>query len=143
MVLVIISILGSIVIIQMALPFFNQLTGKNISFGTENLLYFGSALAIITLITGLVAGSYPAFYLSSFQPAQVLKGKSALSHTSGWLRQSLVVFQFMIGIILVCGMIIIGKPLRITAGTWSVRPTKNIAGRGNGIIQLTQAQLSA
>ena len=111
MVLVIISILVSVVMMQMALPFFNQLTGKNISFGTENLLYFGSALAIITLITGLVAGSYPAFYLSSFQPAQVLKGKSALSDTSGWLRQSLVVFQFMIGIILVCGMIIIGKQL--------------------------------
>ena len=111
MVIVVISILVSVIIMQLTLPYFNQLTGKSITFSTENLIYIGSSLLIITLVTGLVAGSYPAFYLSAFQPAQVLKGKFALSNTSGWLRQSLVVFQFMIGITLVCGMIIIGKQL--------------------------------
>jgi len=111
MVIVLFSIIISIVIIQLALPFFNELTGKTISFGTENMGYFASALAIITIITGLIAGSYPAFYLSSFQPAQVLKGKFTMSNSSGWLRQSLVVFQFMIAITLVCGMLVISKQL--------------------------------
>jgi putative ABC transport system permease protein len=112
MIIVLFSILISVVFMQLALPYFNNLTGKSISFDTENIGYFASALVIITLVTGLVAGSYPAFYLSSFQPAQVLKGKFAMSNASGWLRRSLVVFQFMIAITLVCGMLIIGRQLQ-------------------------------
>lgn len=109
--LVSISILLSLLIIYIALPYFNDLTNKTISLQTENLWYFGIALASITIVTGLIAGSYPAFYLSSFQPAEVLKGKTTLKSSSGVLRQSLVVFQFVIGIALVCGMLIIGKQL--------------------------------
>ncbi|HEY5824907.1 MAG TPA: ABC transporter permease [Cyclobacteriaceae bacterium] len=111
MIIVLFSIVLSVVIMQLALPYFNDLTGKTISFGTENLVYFISALATITIVTGLIAGSYPAFYLSSFQPAQVLKGKFNMSNSSGWLRRSLVVFQFMIAITLVCGMIVISNQL--------------------------------
>jgi len=111
MIIVLISILLSIVFVQLALPYFNQLTDKTISFGSENIFYFSIALVVITLITGLLAGSYPAFYLSSFQPAQVLKGKSTIGNASGWLRRSLVVFQFMIAIVLVCGMVIISQQL--------------------------------
>jgi len=112
MVIVIIAILLSIVILQLCLPFFNQVTGKSISFDSENMPFFILVLAVISLATGLIAGSYPAFYLSSFQPAQVLKGKYNLSSTSGWLRQGLVVFQFMIAITLVCGMLVISKQLK-------------------------------
>jgi len=112
MVIVMIAILLSIIMLQLSLPLFNQVTGKSISFGSDNILYFIIALAAITIITGLVAGSYPAFYLSSFQPAQVLKGKFNLGSASGWLRQGLVVFQFMIAITLVCGMIVISQQLR-------------------------------
>ncbi|KXK31849.1 MAG: antimicrobial peptide ABC transporter permease [Bacteroidetes bacterium OLB12] len=112
MVIVILAILISIVMLQVGLPFFNQVTGKSISFGSENILYFILALGGITVVTGLVAGSYPAFYLSSFQPAQVLKGKFHLNNASGWLRQGLVVFQFMIAITLVCGMIVISQQLK-------------------------------
>lgn len=111
MVIVVFSILLSIVFVQLALPFFNQLTDKNISFGSDNMLYFIAALAGITIVTGLLAGSYPALYLSSFQPAQVLKGKASISNASGMLRRSLVVVQFMIAITLVCGMIIISEQL--------------------------------
>jgi putative ABC transport system permease protein len=110
-VIVIIAILISIVILQLGLPFFNQVTGKAIALDAENIPYFIAALTVITILTALVAGSYPAFYLSSFQPAQVLKGKFNLSSASGWLRQGLVVFQFMIAIILVCGMIVISQQL--------------------------------
>ncbi len=112
MVIVIIAILLSIVILQLSLPFFNLVTGKSISFDSENMPFFILVLAVISLVTGLIAGSYPAFYLSSFQPAQVLKGKFNLSSASGFLRQGLVVFQFMIAITLTCGMIVISKQLK-------------------------------
>lgn len=111
MVIVVAAILLSIIMLQLSLPFFNQVTEKSISFSSENIRFFIVALIVITITTALVAGSYPAFYLSSFQPAQVLKGKFNLNSISGWLRQGLVVFQFMIAIILVCGMIVISQQL--------------------------------
>lgn len=106
MVIVVLSIIVGVVLLQAALPSFNQLTGKVLSFGTQNMFYLLGALAGIAVITGLLAGSYPAFYLSSFKPVQVLKGKGALGNSSGWLRRSLVVFQFTIAIVLGCGMVI-------------------------------------
>jgi putative ABC transport system permease protein len=111
MVIVLISVIISVVLVQLGLSYFNQLTEKNIELSSENIAYFASALLALIFITGTIAGSYPAFYLSSFQPAQVLKGKFNMSNSSGWLRQSLVVFQFMIAITLVCGMLIITKQL--------------------------------
>ncbi len=112
LVIVILSILVSMVLVQLSLPYFNQLTGKAIGLNGKSVMFFGLALAAIALASGILAGSYPAFYLSSFQPAQVLKGKTALSHASGWLRQSLVVFQFVIAIALVCGILIISEQLK-------------------------------
>lgn len=111
MIIVVISILISLVLVQAAFPFFNQLTNKNISFNSQNITYFILASVIITIFTGLIAGSYPAFYISSFEPAQVLKGKTNLGNTSGRLRQALVVFQFMIAITLVCGIFIISRQM--------------------------------
>ncbi|HEV8513539.1 MAG TPA: ABC transporter permease, partial [Cyclobacteriaceae bacterium] len=111
MIIVVISIIISLALVQWSLPLFNQLTDKNISFNSDNILYFISASIILTLVTGLVAGSYPAFYLSSFEPAQVLKGKLNLGNSSGRLRQALVIFQFMIAIALVCGIFIISSQM--------------------------------
>lgn len=111
MVIVILSIAISLVLLQWILPFFNQLTDKSISFSSDNMVYFISAAVIITVITGLVAGSYPAFYLSSFEPARVLKGKLNLGNSAGRLRQGLVVFQFMIAIALVCGIFVISNQM--------------------------------
>ncbi len=111
MVIVVLSIIISTVLVQAALPWFNSLTGKEISFATSNIFYFLAALGGIAIVTGLLAGSYPAFYLSSFEPAQVLKGKSVLGNSAGWLRRGLVIFQFMIAITLVCGMLVIYRQL--------------------------------
>jgi putative ABC transport system permease protein len=111
MVIVLISIGIGVVAVQLMLPFFNQLTEKTISLGVENTSYFLMALSLLSIVTGLLAGSYPAFYISSFQPAQVLKGKFKTSGATGWLRRGLVVFQFMIAITLVCGVIIISRQL--------------------------------
>ncbi|WP_276374962.1 ABC transporter permease [Chryseolinea sp. H1M3-3] len=111
MVIVTIAILLSVVLMQVMLPIFNQLTQKQISFDADNLFFFSTTLVVITVVTGLAAGSYPAFYLSSFQPAKVLKGKFALNNSGGLLRKSLVVFQFVVAIVLICGMMVISQQL--------------------------------
>ena len=111
LIIVVIAILISTILVQVALPAFNELSGKNITFNQNNVLYFGTALLILTIITGLVAGSYPAFYMSSFKPAEVLKGKFSLGSASGKLRQVLVILQFVVAIVLVCGMFVISKQL--------------------------------
>jgi putative ABC transport system permease protein len=111
LVIVVIAILISTILVHVALPAFNELSGKNIALNSDNILYFGIALLVLTIITGLIAGSYPAFYMSSFKPAEVLKGKFALNSASGKLRQGLVIFQFMVAIVLVCGMFVISKQL--------------------------------
>ncbi|MEK6780399.1 MAG: ABC transporter permease [Bacteroidota bacterium] len=111
MLIVIFSIVISIVLVQLAIPFFNQLTDKSISINSDNFMYILMASIILVIVTGVVAGSYPAFYLSSFQPAQVLKGKLNLGNSAGLLRRALVVFQFIIAIALVCGIFIISRQL--------------------------------
>ncbi|HEX5170082.1 MAG TPA: ABC transporter permease [Cyclobacteriaceae bacterium] len=111
LVIVVIAILISTVLVQVALPAFNELSGKDITFNRGNILYVSIALLILTIITGLIAGSYPAFYMSSFKPAEVLKGKFALNSASGKLRQGLVIFQFVVAIVLVCGMFVMSKQL--------------------------------
>ncbi|MDQ2655959.1 MAG: ABC transporter permease, partial [Bacteroidota bacterium] len=111
MIIVAISMLLSVALIYAVLPLFNQLAGKDLSFTQENIQFFVISLVGLTVITGLIAGSYPAFYMSSFQPAEVLKGKFTLSNSSGALRQGLVVFQFVVAIVLVCGMLVIERQI--------------------------------
>jgi putative ABC transport system permease protein len=111
MIIVAVSMVISVILVYAALPAFNELSDKDISFSADTTAFFGITLVILTLVTGLLAGSYPAFYMSSFQPAEVLKGKFALGNASGRLRQGLVVFQFVVAILLVCGMLVITRQI--------------------------------
>jgi putative ABC transport system permease protein len=99
------SLLLAIVFIAILLPAFNQVTGKSLD------LQFSANLVIsiigITLLTGLLAGSYPAFYISSFAPAAVLKGKLKTSLGELLIRKGLVVFQFTLSVAAIVAVLII------------------------------------
>jgi len=106
-----IALIFAILIASLLLPYFNQLAGKAIH--VSGLIQPSMLLSLIglMLIVGLLAGSYPAFFLSSFKPIEVLKGKLAGGFKRSWLRDSLVVFQFVISIILIFGTVVIYNQL--------------------------------
>ena len=95
----------AIALAWLLLPQFNQLTGKQITLNFDPGLMI--ALIGITLLTGLLAGSYPAFYLSGFNPITILKGKLHSSFAEVFSRKGLVVFQFTLSIILIVSVLVI------------------------------------
>ncbi|MGD9347977.1 MAG: ABC transporter permease, partial [Candidatus Aminicenantes bacterium] len=91
----------SLLLAEISRPFFNELSGKKflfIDFFQPALLFL---LIIITLFTGLIAGSYPAFLLSSFRPVTVIRGFSSAGTRSAVLRKVLVIFQFAVSVFLI------------------------------------------
>jgi putative ABC transport system permease protein len=101
----------AVLIITLALPAFNTLVQKNLSLALTNPTHI-SALVLITIICGVVAGSYPSFYLSSFKPIFVLKGIKSNTGSAMLIRKVLVVVQFAISIILIIGTIIIYQQIQ-------------------------------
>jgi putative ABC transport system permease protein len=95
----------AIVLVCIALPYFNQVTGKGISIAWVNPWFWLAGMGC-TLFTGLIAGSYPAFYLSSFRPIKVLKGFK-LSHLAAVPRKALVVLQFTVSVALIIGVLVV------------------------------------
>ncbi|MBP6979005.1 MAG: ABC transporter permease [Bacteroidales bacterium] len=110
--LTIIALIIAVIIVVLLLPDFNQISDKQISF---NILRQPQLLIIllgIALFTGIIAGSYPSFYLSSFQPVNALKGAvSPSGKKRGGLRKGLVVFQFFIAILMIISSIVISGQL--------------------------------
>ncbi|AEV98307.1 cell division protein FtsX [Niastella koreensis] len=105
------SLLLALLFTSLTLPFFNRVAGKQMQAGTLFSSWLTPALIALVFVVGCLAGSYPAFYLSSFKPVQVLKGKIAAGFKNSWLRSSLVVFQFSISIILIIGTVVIYNQL--------------------------------
>lgn len=92
----------SIGLVQLILPLFNQISDKSMSILWSNPLFWLLGI-VFTLFTGFIAGSYPAFYLSSFKPIKVLKGSFRAGHFASLPRKALVVLQFTVSVILIIG----------------------------------------
>ncbi len=93
-------------LVQIMLPVFNSLTNKTIHVPFQDTTFMLGLLAI-ALFCGITSGSYPAFFLSSFKPASVLKGVSNAALSGGGLRKTLVVIQFVVSVVLIVGSIVV------------------------------------
>ena len=109
------------------LPAFNQLSGKNIVIDSSALAWLIPSLLFIILAVGGIAGSYPAFFLSAFQPIDVLKGKLSAGFKGGGLRSFLVVVQFSVSIFLIIGTLVIYSQLNYIQ-------TKNLGYNRNQVL---------
>jgi ABC-type antimicrobial peptide transport system permease subunit len=106
-----ISVIIALVLTSLLLPAFNNLTGKHLVLPIREPFFYATIVSIL-LLTGLVSGSYPAFFLSSLNPVRVLKGKLQFGRTSTFFRKGLVVFQFALSIILIIATIVIYKQMK-------------------------------
>lgn len=106
-----ISMLLALGLAYLLVPVFNELSGKQMAIGLFSRPWLVPAMLALVVIVGILAGSYPAFFLSGFRPIAVLKGNVAAGFKTGWLRNSLVVFQFGISIFLLVGTAVIYRQL--------------------------------
>lgn len=104
------SLIVAVLLVTLILPSFNLFTEKELIFDFADPVIVGG-LIVLTLFTGIIAGSYPALYLSSFKPISVLKGFAIKGKSGATFRKTLVVFQFTLSIVLIIGTIIIFKQL--------------------------------
>jgi putative ABC transport system permease protein len=110
LVMTFVSLMFALLIVQLLLPAFNDLTGKTLTLTLSDFKIL-LTLAGITLLTGLIAGSYPALYLSSLPPVTVMKGQGGASRSNSWLRRCLVVFQFVLSAGLIISTLVIYRQL--------------------------------
>lgn len=101
----------AIFFILIVLPVFNNFVGKSLELNLLKNPFTFSIFLALPLFVGFVSGIYPAFFLSSFKPSNVIKGKLREGIKSSRLRNALIVFQFSVSIILIIGMFVIGKQL--------------------------------
>ena len=112
---IMVTLAGAIIAIFIAwafLPLFNQMSGKELTITSQIVGWLLPMMLVFIIVVGCLAGSYPALYLSGFQPIEVLKGKIAAGFKGGMLRSTLVVFQFSISIFLIIGTIVIYNQLK-------------------------------
>ena len=108
--MVFLSLLVAAVGVGYILPYFNKITAKQIALHFDATILF--YIIGIILITGLVAGSYPALYLSKFNPVKVLKGIRISAGSEKWVRKGLVVFQFALSVVFIVAILAIGEQMK-------------------------------
>jgi putative ABC transport system permease protein len=111
LVVALLALILALLIIWIVLPYFNTLGGKNLVLDFTNFEILAGLLGI-TIITGLLAGSYPALYLSGFVPVKVLKGNFAAGASGSLFRNTMVVIQFAVSISLIVGTAIVYRQLK-------------------------------
>jgi len=109
--MVLLSMLIALAIAWLVLPLFNDVAAKSMNMGSLFSPLILPLLIILPFALGIIAGSYPAFFLSAFKPIEVLKGKLRTGKAKGGVRSVLVVFQFTTSILLIIGTIVIYKQL--------------------------------
>jgi putative ABC transport system permease protein len=107
-----ISLIFALIFIKVSLPYFNNLLGTRLALNLFVAWYTLPVLLLFTVLVGIMAGSYPAFFLSSFNPYEVLKGNAKNSTSNGKLRRVLVVFQFAVSILLIVGTLIMNRQIK-------------------------------
>lgn len=108
--LVFISLLIAIVLVELATPYFNELSGKELNFNLFNTEVI-TGILILLVLTSFISGSYPALFMSAFRPIKVLKGTLVSGVKGAMFRKVLVLVQFSISIFLIIGTIAISKQL--------------------------------
>ncbi|HMH34407.1 MAG TPA: ABC transporter permease [Puia sp.] len=109
------ALLIALLLVGLFLPAFKLITGKEIGFPFSPVLML--AMVGITFVTGIIAGSYPALYLSGFRPARVLKGDLNTATGESWVRKGLVVFQFAISIVLIVAVMVVYQQMNLIQTT--------------------------
>lgn len=122
----IVSLCVAAVLAWILLPLFSHVIGKTLSFPLDGNSF--RVFLAIGLVMGILAGSYPAFYLSGFKPIEVLKGKLDGTFGDQWIRKGLVVFQFAVSVLLILGVVII-------SGQISFMQNKELGFNRNNVIQ--------
>jgi putative ABC transport system permease protein len=111
-ILSLVSLIFAIIFIKVSLPYFNNLLGANLHLALFSSWYVVPLLLVFSVLVGFLAGSYPALFLSSFNPYEVLKGSVKNSMKNGRLRRVLVVFQFSVSILLIVGTMIMYRQIK-------------------------------
>jgi putative ABC transport system permease protein len=106
------AMLIALMLAAITLPYFNQLAGKILDLSQLFSFEMLSGIIAVALVAGLLAGTYPAFYLSSFHPVKVLKGSVQSGKSKGTLRKLLVTFQFIISIVMIIATLVVTDQLR-------------------------------
>ncbi len=122
----------SIVIMSLALPAFNVLMQKQLSLALDKPLHL-TVLLIINVICGLVAGSYPSLYLSSFNPALVLKGMKLKTGNTAFIRKGLVVLQFSVSLVFIISTMIVYMQIQLVKH-------RNLGFNKDNLIELNMQQ---
>lgn len=105
-----IAALLALLLVDLSLQPFNEITGKQLVLRAD-VSVIVSFLGI-ALVTGLIAGSYPALYLSGFQPTMLLKGRISTAASALWVRQGLVVFQFVVSIVFIVAVVVVYRQIQ-------------------------------
>ncbi len=107
------ALLLALLLVEVSLPSFNSFAGKELTLFSNDIMLIIGGLVLLVILVGLLSGSYPAFFLSSFQPIRILKGKSdsPRSGVAVLLRKGLIVFQFAISITLIIATLVVYNQL--------------------------------
>lgn len=127
------ALLAALLLVLLLLPYFNDITNKQIVLKLD--LSLVASFLGISLITGLLSSTYPALYLSGFQPIEVLKGKLSLSLGELWTRHGLVVFQFAISFLLIISILVVYQQMNYVT-------TKNLGLDKDHILSMKQQGMS-